>query len=110
LTRILANKQRKLVLTPDFANRVLSKAKRCIMPLVNSVRKKGELDLVWGILLILAVLWVAGWFSLVLALMLSGWNLFGDGLYIYGAGLFTVIGSVAVWGLFRWANSSRPGQ
>jgi hypothetical protein len=28
--------------------------------------------------------------SLVLALMLSGWNLFGDGLYIYGAGFVYV--------------------
>jgi len=73
-------------------------------------QKKGELDLVWGFFLVLAVFSVSAYLSLVL-LMLVGWNPFvGHFSAFEGCVAALMGGSVAVWGLFRWAKGPPSGR
>ena len=66
----------------------------------------GELELVWGLLLVLGVFLISSFLTLVL-LMCVGWNPLvsrtNDEAGVVGA---LVVGTVAVWGLLRWVKKS----
>jgi hypothetical protein len=66
----------------------------------------GELDLVWGLLLVLAVFLISSFLTLVL-LVCVGWNPLVSRINDEaGAVAALVVGAVAVWGLLRWVKKS----
>ena len=72
----------------------------------TDVRRMRELDLVWGLLLVLAVFLISTFVAFVL-LVSVGWNPFRGGA-TYEAGIVAAlaVGAVSVWGLFRWVHES----
>jgi hypothetical protein len=72
----------------------------------TDVRRMRELDLVWGLLLVLAVFLISTFVAFVL-LVSVGWNPFRGGA-TYEASIVAAlaVGAVSVWGLFRWVHES----
>jgi len=66
----------------------------------------GEIDLVWGLLLVLADFLISSFLTLVL-LVCVGWNpLVSRTNDEAGMVAALVVGAVAVWGLLRWVKKS----
>lgn len=69
-----------------------------------SIRRNGELGLVWGIFVIGAIFFAAV-FAAMWVLFLIGWNPLERAAYAYAdSAISLIVGVISVVGIFRWAR------
>jgi len=70
-----------------------------------SIRRNGELGLVWSIFVISAIFFAAVFAAMWVLLFLIGWNPLERAAYAYAdSAISLIVGVISVVGIFRWAR------